>query len=98
MKPSTTRPRAVVCSGDLPTALANYDSELRPFVTEIQSEVNPRLLRLGMPMTQRAIDAFQAATALACFLRIPDLAARLSKEDRGGAWQLPENPAPTGTV
>ncbi|MEV5711895.1 FAD-dependent monooxygenase [Actinoallomurus sp. NPDC052274] len=80
--------------GDLPTALANYDSALRPFVDEIQGEVNPRLLRLGMPMTQRAIDAFQAATALACFLRVPDLAARFSKEDRGGSWQLPENPAP----
>ncbi|WP_214324864.1 FAD-dependent monooxygenase [Nonomuraea sediminis] len=79
--------------GDLPTALANYDSVLRPFVDEIQGEVNPRLLRLGMPMTQRAIDAFQAATALACFLHVPDLAARFSKEDRGGSWQLPENPA-----
>ncbi|MFJ7201004.1 MULTISPECIES: FAD-dependent monooxygenase [unclassified Streptomyces] len=80
--------------GDLPTALANYDSVLRPFVDEIQGEVNPRLLRLGMPMTQCAIDVFQAATALACFLHVPDLAARLSKEDRGGSWQLPENPAP----
>ncbi|SED27884.1 FAD-dependent monooxygenase [Streptomyces melanosporofaciens] len=80
--------------GDLPTALANYDSVLRPFVNEIQGEVNPRLLRLGMPMTQRAIDVFQAATALACFLHVPDLAARLSKKDRGGNWQLPENPAP----
>ncbi|WP_335938964.1 hypothetical protein [Streptomyces sp. PTD5-9] len=51
-----------------------------------------------MPMTQRAIDTFQATTALACFLHIPELAARLSKEDRGGNWQLPENPAPTSTV
>ncbi|MEU6555356.1 FAD-dependent monooxygenase [Streptomyces sp. NPDC046915] len=83
--------------GDLPTALANYDRVLRPFVNEIQGEVNPRLLRLGMPMTQRAIDAFQATTALACFLHVPDLAARLSKEDRGGNWQLPENPARTST-
>ncbi|MFE1802944.1 FAD-dependent monooxygenase [Streptomyces sp. NPDC059517] len=79
---------------DLPTALANYDSVLRPFVDEIQGEVNPRLLRLGMPKTQHAIDAFQAVTALACFLHVPDLAARFSKEDRGGSWQLPENPAP----
>ncbi|GHD75413.1 oxidoreductase [Streptomyces goshikiensis] len=84
--------------GDLPTALANYESALRPFVNEIQGQVNPRLLRLGMPMTQRAIGAFQATTALACFLHIPDLAARLSKEDRGGNWQLPENPAPTNTA
>ncbi|MFD6292284.1 FAD-dependent monooxygenase [Streptomyces sp. NPDC060205] len=84
--------------GDLPTALANYDSVLRPFVDAIQGEVNPRLLRLGMPKTRRAIDAFQAVTALACFLRVPDLAARFSKHDRGGSWQLPENPAPMSTV
>ncbi|MCT2543340.1 FAD-dependent monooxygenase [Streptomyces atratus] len=84
--------------GELPTALANYDRMLRPFVNEIQGEVNPRLLRLGMPMTQRAIDTFQATTALACFLHIPELAARLSKEDRGGNWQLPENPALTSTA
>ncbi|MFJ9542947.1 FAD-dependent monooxygenase [Streptomyces sp. NPDC101225] len=84
--------------GDLPTALANYDRVLRPFVDEIQGEVNPRLLRLGMPMTQRAIDAFQAATALACFLHVPDLAARFSAEDRGGSWELPENPAPISTA
>ncbi|MFE2935632.1 FAD-dependent monooxygenase [Streptomyces sp. NPDC059278] len=84
--------------GDLPTALANYDRVLRPFVDEIQGAVNPRLLRLGMPMTQRAIHVFQAATALACFLHVPDLAARFSKEDRGGSWQLPENPAPISTA
>ncbi|MFJ5193847.1 FAD-dependent monooxygenase [Streptomyces sp. NPDC088394] len=84
--------------GDLPTALANYDSVLRPFVDGIQGEVNPSLLRLGMPMTQRAIDAFQAATALACFLHVPDLAARFSKKDRGGSWRLPENPAPISAV
>ncbi|GGU62362.1 FAD-dependent monooxygenase [Streptomyces daghestanicus] len=84
--------------GDLPTALANYDRVLRPFVDKIQGEVNPRLLRLGMPMTQRAINVFQAATALACFLHVPDLAARFSKEDRGGSWQLPENPTPISAV
>ncbi|WP_237520378.1 MULTISPECIES: FAD-dependent monooxygenase [unclassified Streptomyces] len=83
---------------DLPTALANYESTLRPFVDTIQSQVKPRLLRLAMPMTRRAIDAFQATTALACRLHLPDLAARLSKEDRGGTWQLPENPAPLSTV
>ncbi|WP_344565772.1 FAD-dependent monooxygenase [Streptomyces axinellae] len=81
---------------DLPTALAHYDRVLRPFVNAIQGGVNPRLLRLGMPMTRRAIDAFQTATALACFLRVPDLAARLSKEDRGGDWRLPAQPAPVG--
>ncbi|MFD5841019.1 FAD-dependent monooxygenase [Streptomyces chartreusis] len=79
---------------DLPTALANYDRVLRPFVNEIQAEVNPRLLRVGMPMNQHAISAFHSATALACFFRIPDLVARFSKEDRGGDWQLPAHPVP----
>ncbi|GGV42666.1 FAD-dependent monooxygenase [Streptomyces spectabilis] len=74
---------------DLPTALANYDRVLRPFVDEIQGEVNPRILRLGLPMNKHAISAFQNATALACFFRVPDLVARFSKEDRGGDWQLP---------
>lgn len=79
---------------DLPSALANYDRVLRPFVNEIQAEVNPRLLRVGMPMNQHAISAFQTTTALACFFRIPGLIARFSKEDRGGDWQLPAYPVP----
>ncbi|MEU0631185.1 FAD-dependent monooxygenase [Streptomyces sp. NPDC005989] len=74
---------------DLSTALANYDRVLRPFVDEIQAEVNPRILRVGMPLNRHAISAFQNATALACFFHIPDLVARFSKEDRGGDWQLP---------
>ncbi|MEU2354049.1 FAD-dependent monooxygenase [Streptomyces misionensis] len=82
---------------DLPTALANYDTVLRPFVDEIQGRVNPRLLRLALPMTRRAIATFQTAAALACRLHVPDLVARFSKEDRGGSWQLPPNPAPSGT-
>lgn len=76
-------------AGDLPTALANYDRVLRPFVEAIQGEVNPRILRVGMPTNKYAISAFQNATALACFFRIPALVARFSKEDRGGNWQLP---------
>ncbi|MFJ5985541.1 FAD-dependent monooxygenase [Lentzea sp. NPDC092896] len=79
---------------DLPTALANYDEVLRPFVDEIQSAVNPRLLRLALPDSQRAISMIHAVAALACSLRIPDLVARLSTEDRGGSWQLPADPAP----
>ncbi|MFJ8798704.1 FAD-dependent monooxygenase [Streptomyces sp. NPDC102487] len=74
---------------DLPTALANYDRVLRPFVDAIQGEVNPRILRVGMPVNRHAISVFQNATALACFFRISDLVARFSKEDRGGDWQLP---------
>lgn len=74
---------------DLPQALDNYDRILRPFVDEIQN-VNPTLLKLGMPMTQWGIDAFHVVAALACVLRIPDLVARFSPEDRGGGWRLPD--------
>jgi 2-polyprenyl-6-methoxyphenol hydroxylase-like FAD-dependent oxidoreductase len=74
---------------DLPTALAGYERELRPFVEEIQSGVNPKVLSLGMPMTKLAIDAFLAVTGVATALRLPDLVARFAKEDRGGAWRLP---------
>ncbi|MDQ0772509.1 2-polyprenyl-6-methoxyphenol hydroxylase-like FAD-dependent oxidoreductase [Streptomyces aurantiacus] len=79
-------------AGDLPRALANYDTTLRPFVDEIQAAVKPHLLRLGMPMSKPAIDAFHSVTALACFLRVPDLVARYAKEDRGGDWRLPDYP------
>jgi 2-polyprenyl-6-methoxyphenol hydroxylase-like FAD-dependent oxidoreductase len=79
---------------DLPTALANYDRTLRPFVNEIQATVNPRILRLGMPETQLGIDAFLSVTALATALHIPDMVARFSKSDRGGDWRLPESPVP----
>jgi hypothetical protein len=42
-----------------------------------------------MPLNKHSITAFQNATAPACFLHIPDLVARMSKEDRGGDRQLP---------
>ncbi|MGW7575457.1 FAD-dependent oxidoreductase [Streptomyces sp. NPDC054765] len=80
--------------GELPKALAHYDTTLRPFVNQIQSQVKPHLLRLGMPMSRLAVDALHSVAALACFLRIPGLVARHSKEDRGGDWQLPVSPAP----
>ncbi|WP_136056015.1 FAD-dependent oxidoreductase [Microbacterium sp. K24] len=75
--------------GNLPRALASYDRTLRPFVDEIQATVKPGLLRLGMPKSRLAINAFQSVTALATALRIPALVARLSTEDRGGDWPLP---------
>ncbi len=78
--------------GDLPAALASYDATLRPFVDEIQAAVKPYLLKVGIPARQWEIDAFHSVTALACRLHIPELVARLSKEDRGGAWQLPDYP------
>lgn len=37
-------------SGNLPTALAGYESALRPFVREIQ-KLRPFLLRIGIPMS-----------------------------------------------
>jgi 2-polyprenyl-6-methoxyphenol hydroxylase-like FAD-dependent oxidoreductase len=82
--------------GDLPAALANYETALRPFVDEIQGGVNPKILSLGMPMKQIGIDAFLAATGVATALHIPDLVARFAKEDRGGAWQLPPLPVTGG--
>ncbi|MEU6762373.1 FAD-dependent oxidoreductase [Streptomyces sp. NPDC046853] len=77
---------------DLPEALVNYDTVLRPFVDEIQAAVKPHLLRLGMPKNKLAINAFHSVTALACFLRIPEFIAQHAKEDRGGDWRLPEYP------
>ncbi len=77
---------------DLATAFARYDEVLRPFVDQIQGAVKPKLLRLGMPQTRWAISAFQAVTAIAVGLRIPELVARRAKEDRGGDWQLPRYP------
>jgi hypothetical protein len=54
--------------------------------------MNPRLLRLGMPITQRVITAFQTAAAPACFLHIPTSSRAARKEDRGGDWQHPVQP------
>ena len=80
---------------DLPTALAEYDTELRPFVDVVQASVKPRLLRLAMPKSRGAVTALRAAAAVGTALHIPDLVARSSTEDRGGAWQLPPDPQQT---
>ncbi|MCV7226621.1 FAD-dependent monooxygenase [Mycolicibacterium komossense] len=77
---------------DLPRALANYDTIFRPFVDKIQATVRPGLLRLGMPMTRSGINAFLTVAELAAFLRLPDLFARVSTQDRGGDWLLPDTP------
>ena len=76
-------------TGNLARAFALYDKALRFFVNEIQ-DVNPSLLRLGMPKTRFGITVFLSVTGLAALLRIPDLVARFSSEDRGGGWPLPE--------
>lgn len=78
-------------TGDLARAFALYDKTLRPFVNEIQT-ANPSLLRLGMPKTRFGIKILLSVTALAARLRIPDLVARFSSEDRDGGWLLPFYP------
>lgn len=76
---------------NLSQALANYDKALRPFVNEIQ-KINPFWLRLLMPETQWGITVLHFLVALICFLRIPDLVATFSKEEKGG-WKLPDYPS-----
>lgn len=75
---------------NLAQAFANYDETLRPFVNEIQ-RFYPFALGLAMPKTQWGISVIHFVVGLLCFLRIPDLAARFSKEERGG-WKLPDYP------
>lgn len=77
---------------DLPAALRRYAATLRPFVNEIQATVKPRILNLALPNSRGAITAFQTVTRIACALRIPNLIARFSAEDRGGNWSLPDYP------
>ena len=79
-------------SENLPTALAGYESALRPFVREIQ-KVRPFLLRIGIPMSQWRIDLLHSVAALACRWGIPDFAARLA-DDRGGSWKMPDYASP----
>lgn len=73
---------------DLTEAFANYDATLRPFVKEIQ-KFNPFFLRLGIPETWWGIAILHFVVGLICFLRIPDLIARFSREGKAG-WKVPE--------
>ncbi len=82
---------------DLPTAVAAYDTELRPFVDVVQATVKPRLLQLSMPKSRVAVTALRSVAAVAAGLHLPDLIARSSEEDRGGRWQLPPDPQRTVT-
>ncbi|MBE8518429.1 FAD-dependent oxidoreductase [Amycolatopsis sp. H6(2020)] len=74
---------------DLPSAFANYHKTLRPFVDHVQGEVNPKILRIGFPKGRLGINALRTMGAVGSFLRLPELAARFAKEDRGGGWELP---------
>ncbi len=77
-------------AGDLAQAFSSYERVLRPFVNTVQRSVKPFLLRIGMPKTQWGIAALHSATRLAVALRIPDLVARFSSNDRDGDWRLPD--------
>ncbi|KAI1375363.1 FAD/NAD(P)-binding domain-containing protein [Hypoxylon crocopeplum] len=75
---------------DLSQAFANYDEKLRPFVDEVQN-INPTLLRLGMPDSWWGIKIIHLLARVLCFLRIPDLISRFSSEEKGG-WKVPDYP------
>jgi len=74
-------------SENIPLAFAEYNDTLRPFVNEIQ-KLNPFLLRLAIPDSQWGITLIYFIMGLLCYLRIPELISRFSKEDKGG-WKLP---------
>ncbi|HWO64375.1 MAG TPA: oxidoreductase, partial [Umezawaea sp.] len=78
--------------GDIPKAFADYQTTLRPFVDNVQAEVNPKILRFGFPQGRLGISTLLTLGAVGSFLRLPELAARFAKEDRGGAWPLPDYP------
>ncbi|KAI1806585.1 FAD/NAD(P)-binding domain-containing protein [Daldinia bambusicola] len=75
---------------NLPQAFASYDEKLRPFVDEIQ-DIKPGLVRLGMPESWWGVMIIHLIAGLLCFLRIPELIARFSREEKGG-WKVPEYP------
>jgi 2-polyprenyl-6-methoxyphenol hydroxylase-like FAD-dependent oxidoreductase len=77
---------------DPPAAFARYHEALQPFVDRVQAEVNPKLLRIGFPKGRLGIGALLTMARVGSFLRLPELAARFAKEDRGGDWAFPEYP------
>ncbi|KAG2181326.1 hypothetical protein INT43_008909 [Umbelopsis isabellina] len=75
---------------NLSQAFANYQNILQPFIKEVQN-INPWMLRLGLPQTQWGINIFQSVVGILCYLRVFELIARFSKEEVGG-WMLPDYP------
>ncbi|MDT8912576.1 FAD-dependent oxidoreductase [Amycolatopsis sp. PS_44_ISF1] len=76
--------------GDLGTALQHYETTLRPFVEHVQDAVNPKLLRFGFPQGRSGVYAMLTVARVLSTLRLPEIAARFARSDRGGQWQLPE--------
>ncbi|MDI1492915.1 MAG: hypothetical protein OHK93_004698 [Ramalina farinacea] len=77
-------------SEDLPRAFQRYDEVLRPFVNEIQ-KINPWFVKLALPETAWGVAILHFVVGLICWLRIPQLVARFSSEEKGG-WKVPEYP------
>ena len=77
-------------SENLDVAFANYDKTLRPFINEIQ-RFPSWMLPIFIPKTQLGITLLHFFAGLLAFLRIPELLARFSGEEKGG-WKLPEYP------
>ncbi|KAI9286756.1 hypothetical protein BC943DRAFT_321325 [Umbelopsis sp. AD052] len=79
-------------SDDLPQAFENYDKTLRPFIDEIQV-FNKGALQYAYPQTEWGVSIIQFIMRAICFLRVPELFARFSSEERGG-WKLPDYQTP----
>lgn len=77
-------------SDDIPLAFANYDKVLRPFIIESQRIIVP-VVKLLLPETRWGVSLLHWIVWFVSLLRIPELAARFSSEERGG-WPLPEYP------
>lgn len=77
-------------SDDLDLAFANYDRTMRPFANEVQ-KLKPFQIQLMFPSTYLGISILHAIVRLLCWLCVPDLVNRFSKEDKGG-WKLPDYP------
>lgn len=75
---------------NLDEAFASYDKTLRPFINDIQW-LPSWTLPMVLPKTQLGINLLHFVAGVVAFLRIPELFARFSKEERGG-WKMPEYP------
>ncbi|MCJ1312533.1 hypothetical protein MMC25_006207 [Agyrium rufum] len=75
---------------DLELAFANYERILRPFVEEIQ-KLPMWILRVMLPESQFGISVLYFVLGCISYLRITELVARFSREEKGG-WELPDYP------